>query len=531
MKTVGAVLFALSLTVSVLWWVRLTDVIVLADGNAYLVLVPASADLALIGVGTAIAHRQRTVGVALVAFGAAWTLSVIGLVYDDAALVTTMRACLYLGMLLPLVAVLAAADAPRPIWAALLAGQAVLTIAVAGVLLTSGAGGIPSSVHAVTGKEFRSAVGVLDSRSLASAFSLVMDVAVAIVSALTTVWVLLASGRADGGHRRHLRLVAVAAVATTVGVVSTAFGVRIAESAPGPGTAGQLARFLGFALPAVCYLLVAAVFGWLYVVRPVLVPAADGTLDVTSLARASSLNGRVADMLGDPTASVQFLLDRAWVTSSGTPAPPTGAAAATTIEQDGVTIARVVHDSNVPGELAALAAHLAATSVLAERAAVDASMRREVVRRASARLLRAGDTASHELNAALTEGPLTNLRTISTGLRAGAVGLDDAATSIRSVAAEVRHISHGIYPAELEQGGLRQALPHGRMPAARFDPSVELTAYLLARDDRHPTARIVGGWLEVASDHDLTAHIADRVSLLGGTRRDHVVALPIDAGP
>jgi hypothetical protein len=527
-KAIGAVLCAVALTVNVLWYVRLTDVIDLGD-NAYLLLLPSSATLAAIVVGTAIADRQRTAGVALVAFGAAWTLWVIGLVYDDAALVTTMRACLSLGALLPLVAVLAAADAPRPIWAALLASQAVLTIAVAGVLLTSGAGGIPGSVHAVTGEEFRSAVGVLDNRSLASAFSLVMDVAVAIVSALTTVWVLLASGRADDGYRRHLRLVAVAAVATTVGAGAMAFGLRIAETAPGPGTAGQVARFFAFTLPAVCYLLVAGVFGWLYVVRPVLVPAADGTLDVTSLARASSLDRRVADMLGDPTASVQFLVDRAWVTSSGVPAPPTGEAATTTIEQDGVTIARVVHDSNVPGELATLAAHLAATSVLAERAAVDASMRREVVRRASARLLRAGDTASDELNAALTEGPLTTLRALSTELRAGTVGLDDAATSIRAVAAEVRRISHGIYPPELEQGGLRQALPHGRVPVVRFDPSVELTAYLLAREDEHPTARIVGGWLEVVSDHDVTAHVADRVSLLGGTRRDDIVALPIQA--
>ena len=156
-------------------------------------------------------------------------------------------------------------------------------------------------------------------------------------------------------------------------------------------------------------------------------------------------------------------------------------------------------------------------------------MRREVVRRASARLLRAGDTASDELKAALAEGPLTTLRVLSTALRAGTVGLDEAAMSVRSVAADVRHISHGIYPPELEQGGLRQALPHGRVPVVRFDPSVELTAYLLAREDEHPTAQIVGGWLEVVSDHDVTAHVADRVSLLGGTRRDGVVALPIQA--
>ena len=96
-----------------LWYVRLTDVIALAGGNAYLLLLPSSADLAAIVVGTAIAHRQRIAGVALVAFGAAWTLFVIGSMYDDAALATTMRAGVYLGALLPLVAVLAAADAPR----------------------------------------------------------------------------------------------------------------------------------------------------------------------------------------------------------------------------------------------------------------------------------------------------------------------------------------------------------------------------------------------------------------------------------
>ena len=113
-------------------------------------------------------------------------------------------------------------------------------------------------------------------------------------------------------------------------------------------------------------------------------------------------------------------------------------------------------------------------------------------------------------------------------LRRDDTALPEAAAPIQAVAADVRRISHGIYPPQLEHAGLAGALPDLRVPPGRVDPSIELTAYLLARENDSAEIRIVDGWLEVTCPASVATELADRIALLGGVHRAGVVALPVE---
>ncbi len=105
---------------------------------------------------------------------------------------------------------------------------------------------------------------------------------------------------------------------------------------------------------------------------------------------------------------------------------------------------------------------------------------------------------------------------------------------IRQATAEVRQLSHGLYPPELIEGGLGAVVGDRRgAPRRRLPPAVEVTAFRLVTDD--PT-----GWFE---DHDIqrcgytsdatrsTRSVLDRIDVLGGTVTDDTVDLPLDAIP
>ena len=102
--------------------------------------------------------------------------------------------------------------------------------------------------------------------------------------------------------------------------------------------------------------------------------------------------------------------------------------------------------------------------------------------------------------------------------------------SIRQATAEVRELSHGLYPPELIEGGLgavvgdRRGAPRRRLPAA-----VEVTAFRLVTDDP-------AGWFEdqgtVLRVHvrrsTIDRTVLDRIDVLGGTVSHDVVDIPLD---
>jgi hypothetical protein len=101
----------------------------------------------------------------------------------------------------------------------------------------------------------------------------------------------------------------------------------------------------------------------------------------------------------------------------------------------------------------------------------------------AARLLSASDDPRAELRTQLLAGPLDDLACVAADLAAGA-SITKNAPRLATVSAEVRAISHGVFPHSLTTGGLRAALPAIEVPDRRYPAPVEMTAYLLARFDR-----------------------------------------------
>jgi hypothetical protein len=137
-----------------------------------------------------------------------------------------------------------------------------------------------------------------------------------------------------------------------------------------------------------------------------------------------------------------------------------------------------------------------------------------------------------EVEGLLDEGPIDVLRRCADDLYYGAP-ISSVVDPIRQATADVRQLSHGLYPPELIEGGLgavagdRRGAPHRRLPAA-----VEVTAFRLVADD--PTA-----WFEdletVLRVHvrreTIGATVLDRIDVLGGTVTGDHVDLPLDDAP
>ena len=133
----------------------------------------------------------------------------------------------------------------------------------------------------------------------------------------------------------------------------------------------------------------------------------------------------------------------------------------------------------------------------------------------AARLLSASDDPRAELRAQLLTGPLDDLACVAADLAAGA-SVTEIAPRLATVSAEVRAISHGVFPHSLTTGGLRAALPAIEVPDRRYPAPVEMTAYLIARFDRsavvadstlldHEALRITTGVAPTPTVRDRTA--------------------------
>jgi hypothetical protein len=238
--------------------------------------------------------------------------------------------------------------------------------------------------------------------------------------------------------------------------------------------------------------------------------------------------------LADP--SVVIFFRRAgrsgWLDGRGTPAAPSfddTERAITVVERDGVEVGAIEYDAALGSQPDAVELAVAAAALAIESAGLsaEAAAKTDDTRRVAARLVTSADSARDQLERRLTGGPLVELDAIDQALTAGDLG--GAADRLQAVATAVRTISHGLYPTELTDGGLAAALTHvAAVPAERFPPAVEITAFLAA--ERDPGARITHepGRLVVTLTRPPTdPTLLDRVAALGGTIDRSTVNLPM----
>lgn len=156
----------------------------------------------------------------------------------------------------------------------------------------------------------------------------------------------------------------------------------------------------------------------------------------------------------------------------------------------------------------------------------------EQVRASRTRIIEAADAERRRIERDLHDGAQQHLLGLAAQLTAAVQRTSDpvahqafrqARDGFREVLAELRDLAHGIHPAVLTQGGLRPALADVAerlplpvqltIPATRFSPAVEATAYYVACEAltnavKHAKASSVTVTVQLA-DSVLTMEIAD----------------------
>lgn len=218
-------------------------------------------------------------------------------------------------------------------------------------------------------------------------------------------------------------------------------------------------------------------------------------------------------------------LDRDWVDSRGRPArlKSTSPAdrAVTVIRRDDVVIGLIEQDAAAAARPDAVELVATGAGLIMETERLTAAARRDLEHshHLASRLLTASDEPRADLRVALLAGPLRELESVIDELSAGRRPAD-VVPRLTSAAAQVRTLSHGLFPSALTTGGLRAALPAVDTPARRFPPAVEMTAYLAAQVD--PAAVVTEGGRSGRSVLDIrmtvppVGGLIDRVTALGG---------------
>lgn len=247
--------------------------------------------------------------------------------------------------------------------------------------------------------------------------------------------------------------------------------------------------------------------------------AFEGKARVADLARAlesaADVEAALRSAVGDPGIAVAYRLepDAAFVDRDGLPAPgpALGQVSTDLIGPDGV-VARVYHDRSAT-DLATLAAAITGPARLAfENGRLSARVRRQAVALESSRgrIVAHADSERRRLERDLHDGAQQHVLALGLALRNSLDAASDPETrdvlhrclaSTHLVLAELRDLSHGFYPASLEQSGLGNALdgvvdrapvavavscvPQERMPA-ETERAVYLLVSRLAAAARHP---------------------------------------------
>jgi hypothetical protein len=243
----------------------------------------------------------------------------------------------------------------------------------------------------------------------------------------------------------------------------------------------------------------------------------------------------LAGALGDPSVKVFFRRpgDAGWVDVAGRPGAPAiddCDRGLTILEREGVEFGAIEYDASLASQPDAieLSVTAAAFALDSERLVALANARAEDARRLTARLVSSADAARDQLRGQLVAGPLHDLEQLE-GTLAARGDLAHAARQLQEVAADVRRISHGVYPAELNEGGLSAVLTHAsEVPAKRFEPAIEITAFLAADGDGGARIRAEQGQLVIClSEPPREPTLLERIAVLDGVVDGPTIVLPV----
>jgi hypothetical protein len=288
-------------------------------------------------------------------------------------------------------------------------------------------------------------------------------------------------------------------------------------------------------LPLIAVLAVIGGIGWTIAVKPQVERLPSGTFVLPDSDPITMLRDDLADWVGDPTLQLAF------ADGTGRWIAPSGEVhlddlrydrATTIVTRDGRPIGVLDHDialTAAPDALHAAAA-LAGLAFDANRLLAVSEGRLVEARRLGERLLGADTAMRLEVEELLDEGPIKRLRSCADDLLFGA-SIASVVEPIRQATAEVRELSHGLYPPELIESGLaavvgdRRGAPRRRLPAA-----VEVTAFRLVADDPTAWFEDMGNVLRVhVRPSTIGRATRDRIDVLGGTIAVDHVDLPLDS--
>lgn len=286
------------------------------------------------------------------------------------------------------------------------------------------------------------------------------------------------------------------------------------------------AETLALKVPLVATLALLVAVAYDRTLRPWLLPAPDRVM--LDLDRLPSLADGLPRWTADPTVKLSFPGPGGGWTDSGGHAVGDGVRIgpgrfAVVLTSGGAPVARIEHDAELAAQpgLVDYEVRLVSAVLSAERDADLAGARLAGARRANARLLGADDDARQELQGRLAAGPVATLEELAAGLTAAQAEPDLAvvADRIRQAAADVRELSHGLYPPELATGGLASALPMALgAPARRLPPAVEVTAFLIAGVTPEAVLHDQGSWLSIRVPGSAELPV-ERIEALGGRVR------------
>jgi hypothetical protein len=357
--------------------------------------------------------------------------------------------------------------------------------------------------------------------------------------ALIAIFLLLlrALRSSDRASRRLITPVAVPGLVWAV-VIAAAQAASIPDPRWAVSPDGRSSTTAGVLLlqivPVVVIAAVMAGVVWVELIIPRLERTPTG-IAIRSDGAFHTVEDYLARTLGDPSIrAVYRAAERpGWVDDQGRPTslavddPDRGTA---TISRSGLELGAIEYDASLASEpdTVELILPAAALAIDTERLKALANVRAENARRLTARMLSSADSARDDVRRRVAQGPGPKLDAIQAMLEDGDQ-LQEVSLVLAEVASEVRRISHGLYPAELADGGLAAVLTEAaEVPAIRFPRSIEITAFLAADGDSGARIRREPGQLVISLTYPPNdTALFERVAVLGGTVEGSTITLPV----